>query len=163
PYHVKRDICPEIVMIENLAGTRHSSICASAMGEIRMKSSLAAGVLAIAILAVAGVGAAHAMSCQLITTTHSARSWASAAQTSQALAVETPQFAARQGMEHPPSVRLCGGGRSVLEGGEAAWRAGEGQALARYRHAAILHDVLHRRRRALRLHHRIERLRPITA
>jgi hypothetical protein len=47
------------------------------------------GLMVMAMLTIAGIGPAHAMSCQLITATHSARSWASAAQTSQALAVQT--------------------------------------------------------------------------
>jgi hypothetical protein len=54
-----------------------------------MKSFLAAGVLGTAMLTIAVVDAAQAMSCQLITATHSARSWAMAAQTSQALAMQT--------------------------------------------------------------------------
>jgi hypothetical protein len=54
-----------------------------------MKTVLIAGVLAVVLSAAADLRAAHAMSCQLITATHSARSWAMAAQTSQALAVQT--------------------------------------------------------------------------
>jgi hypothetical protein len=54
-----------------------------------MKRILTGGVLAMAMLTLAGNDAAQAMSCQLITATHSARSWASAAQTSQALAMQT--------------------------------------------------------------------------
>ena len=54
-----------------------------------MKSFLTVGVLGMAMLAIFGIDAAHAMSCQLITATHSARSWAKAAETSQALAVQT--------------------------------------------------------------------------
>jgi len=54
-----------------------------------MKSFLTVGVLGMAMLTIAGIDAAHAMSCQLITATHSARSWAMAAQTSQALAMQT--------------------------------------------------------------------------
>jgi hypothetical protein len=47
--------------------------------------------LGIAMLAFAGIQPAHALSCQLITATHSARTHAKAAQTSQALAVQTAQ------------------------------------------------------------------------
>jgi hypothetical protein len=54
-----------------------------------MKSFLIGGMLGIAILTIAGVSAAQAMSCQLITATHSARSHAKAAETSQALAYQT--------------------------------------------------------------------------
>ena len=52
---------------------------------------LIGGVLAIAMFAFAGVQPAHALSCQLITATHSARTHAKAAETSQALAVQTAQ------------------------------------------------------------------------
>ncbi len=45
-------------------------------------------LLATTMLSAAAANA-HAMSCQLITATHSARSWAKAAETSQALALET--------------------------------------------------------------------------
>jgi hypothetical protein len=54
-----------------------------------MKSFLTVGVLGMAMLTIGGIDAAQAMSCQLITATHSARSWAKAAETSQALAVQT--------------------------------------------------------------------------
>ncbi len=54
-----------------------------------MKNFLIAGVLGIAMLTITGIDAAHALSCQLITATHSARTHAKAAQTSQALALQT--------------------------------------------------------------------------
>ena len=96
-----------------------------------MKSFLIGGVLGLAMLMVAEIDAAHAMSCQLITATHSARSWASAAETSQALAVQTARNLQRaRGWSTLTFVCLCGGRRSVLESGSAEWRAGQGEALA---------------------------------
>ena len=52
-----------------------------------MKSFLIGGALGMAMVAI--VQPAHAMSCQLITATHSARTHAKAAETSQALAMQT--------------------------------------------------------------------------
>ena len=65
-------------------------------GRCEMKSSLIGGVLmsgvaAIAMFAFTSIQPAHALSCQLITATHSARTHMKAAQTSQALAVQTAQ------------------------------------------------------------------------
>jgi hypothetical protein len=54
-----------------------------------MNRFVTAGVLLVAILTVFGIDAANAMSCQLVTATHSARTHAKAAQTSQALALQT--------------------------------------------------------------------------
>jgi hypothetical protein len=54
-----------------------------------MKSFLTAGVLGMAILTSSGIDTAYALSCQLITATHSARTHATAAETSQALALQT--------------------------------------------------------------------------
>jgi hypothetical protein len=54
-----------------------------------MRRYLIASSCGIVLSAVAGLHQAHALSCQLITATHSARTHAKAAETSQALALQT--------------------------------------------------------------------------
>jgi hypothetical protein len=54
-----------------------------------MRSYLIAGVCGIVLSTFAGLHAAHALSCKLITAAHSARTHAKAAETSQALALQT--------------------------------------------------------------------------
>ena len=56
-----------------------------------MKNSLFGSLFAIVMSVFAGLQPAHAMSCQLITATHSARSLTKAVQTSQALTMQTAQ------------------------------------------------------------------------
>jgi hypothetical protein len=54
-----------------------------------MRSFLVSSFLAVVLSAFAGLQPAHALSCQLVTATHSARTHAKAAETSQALALQT--------------------------------------------------------------------------
>jgi hypothetical protein len=54
-----------------------------------MRRYLIAGSCGIVLSTFAGIHPAHALSCQLITATHSARTHANASETSQALALQT--------------------------------------------------------------------------
>ena len=113
-------------------------------------------VICVAVFAFLGLQPAHA-GCELVTATHSAPTRVKAVQTSQALALQSAYNVQRsRGWSRTPGRR-----RSFLEGSSAERRAAKGEDPTRHRHCPVLYDVLPRRRRAVRLHHWLKRVRPV--
>ena len=123
------------------------------------------------IVAVAALGIAFSASwtprpaeaaCQLIKATHSAGSQAEAAEMSRALALQSANDLKRAKGWNNVSLTA----RKVK--GDPFWKAVRPDGVPRacsieagHRHFALLHHLLHRRGRAVRLHDRLKRLRTI--